>query len=50
MFLGILTEWLVEGLAGFLTDTFIKEFLGNNEVRYRRYKVCAICETFVLYL
>lgn len=38
-------EWLVEGLAGFLTDTFIKEFLGNNEARYRRYKAnCAVCK------
>ncbi|EPS60939.1 hypothetical protein M569_13860, partial [Genlisea aurea] len=31
-------EWLMDGLAGFLTDTFIKRFLGNNEARYRRYK------------
>ncbi|XP_074278143.1 transcription initiation factor TFIID subunit 2 isoform X1 [Silene latifolia] len=38
-------EWLVEGLAGFLTDTFVKEFLGNNEARYRRYKAnCAVCK------
>ncbi|XP_021731512.1 transcription initiation factor TFIID subunit 2-like isoform X1 [Chenopodium quinoa] len=38
-------EWLVEGLAGFLTDTYIKEFLGNNEARYRRYKAnCAVCK------
>ncbi|XP_021849855.1 transcription initiation factor TFIID subunit 2 isoform X2 [Spinacia oleracea] len=38
-------EWLVEGLAGFLTDTFSKEFLGNNEARYRRYKAnCAVCK------
>lgn len=38
-------EWLVKGIAGFLTDTFIKEFLGNNEVRYRRYKAnCAVCK------
>lgn len=39
--LAVLAEWLVEGLAGFLTDTYIKEFMGNNEARYRRYKVCA---------
>ncbi|KAL0924631.1 hypothetical protein M5K25_005478 [Dendrobium thyrsiflorum] len=32
-------EWLLEGLAGFLTDSFIKGFLGNNEARYRRYKI-----------
>ncbi|PKA47148.1 hypothetical protein AXF42_Ash017093 [Apostasia shenzhenica] len=31
-------EWLLEGLAGFLTDSFIKRFLGNNEARYQRYK------------
>ncbi|GAB4860954.1 hypothetical protein Ancab_036114 [Ancistrocladus abbreviatus] len=38
-------EWLVDGLAGFLTDTFIKEFLGNNEAHYRRYKAnCAVCK------
>ncbi|KAG0458321.1 hypothetical protein HPP92_023158 [Vanilla planifolia] len=36
-------EWLLEGLAGFLTDSFIKRFLGNNEARYRRYKAnCAV--------
>lgn len=38
-------EWLVNGLAGFLTDTFVREFLGNNEARYRRYKAnCAVCK------
>ncbi|XP_020679173.1 transcription initiation factor TFIID subunit 2 isoform X1 [Dendrobium catenatum] len=38
-------EWLLEGLAGFLTDSFIKGFLGNNEARYRRYKDnCAVCK------
>ncbi|KAK8958874.1 hypothetical protein KSP40_PGU002945 [Platanthera guangdongensis] len=38
-------EWLLEGLAGFLTDTFIKRFLGNNEAKYRRYKAnCAVCK------
>ncbi|KAK9278347.1 hypothetical protein L1049_027912 [Liquidambar formosana] len=38
-------EWLLEGLAGFLTDSFIKRFLGNNEARYRRYKAnCAVCK------
>ncbi|RDX70710.1 Transcription initiation factor TFIID subunit 2, partial [Mucuna pruriens] len=31
-------EWLLDGLAGFLTDFFIKKHLGNNEARYRRYK------------
>lgn len=37
-------EWLLDGLAGFLTDSFIKQFLGNNEARYRRYKAnCAVC-------
>ncbi|KAI3471792.1 hypothetical protein Pfo_028445 [Paulownia fortunei] len=38
-------EWLLDGLAGFLTDSFIKRFLGNNEARYRRYKAnCAVCQ------
>nr|GLL17498.1 transcription initiation factor TFIID subunit 2 isoform X1 [Ipomoea trifida] len=37
-------DWLLDGLAGFLTDTYIKRFLGNNEARYRRYKAnCAVC-------
>ncbi|XP_057432155.1 uncharacterized protein LOC130724906 [Lotus japonicus] len=31
-------EWVLEGLAGFLTDFFIKKHLGNNEARYLRYK------------
>ncbi|XAR63884.1 hypothetical protein NMG60_11024024 [Bertholletia excelsa] len=38
-------EWLLDGLAGFLTDSYIKRFLGNNEARYRRYKEnCAVCK------
>ncbi|KAK7330203.1 hypothetical protein VNO77_24390 [Canavalia gladiata] len=38
-------EWLLDGLAGFLTDFFIKKHLGNNEARYRRYKAnCAVCK------
>ncbi|KAK3225655.1 hypothetical protein Dsin_005517 [Dipteronia sinensis] len=38
-------EWLLDGLTGFLADTFIKKFLGNNEARYRRYKAnCAVCK------
>ncbi|GKU95048.1 hypothetical protein SLEP1_g8456 [Rubroshorea leprosula] len=38
-------EWLLDGLAGFLTDWFIKKFLGNNEARYRRYKAnSAVCK------
>ncbi|KAF7838614.1 transcription initiation factor TFIID subunit 2 isoform X1 [Senna tora] len=38
-------EWLLEGLAGFLTDFYIKKHLGNNEARYRRYKAnCAVCK------
>ncbi|XP_061373985.1 transcription initiation factor TFIID subunit 2 isoform X2 [Gastrolobium bilobum] len=38
-------EWLLDGLAGFLTDFFIKKCLGNNEARYRRYKAnCAVCK------
>lgn len=38
-------EWLLDGLAGFLTDSFVKRFLGNNEARYRRYKAnCAVCK------
>ncbi|KAK4735960.1 hypothetical protein R3W88_010221 [Solanum pinnatisectum] len=37
-------DWLLDGLAGFLTDMFIKRFLGNNEARYRRYKAnIAVC-------
>ncbi|KAG1358725.1 putative Transcription initiation factor TFIID subunit 2 [Cocos nucifera] len=41
-------EWLLDGLAGFLTDNFIKRFLGNNEARYRRYKAnCAVCKVDV---
>ncbi|KAK4396550.1 Transcription initiation factor TFIID subunit [Sesamum angolense] len=35
-------EWLLDGLAGFLTDSLIKRFLGNNEARYRRYKVAVL--------
>ncbi|CAN7130248.1 unnamed protein product [Brassica rapa subsp. narinosa] len=38
-------DWLLDGLAGFLTDMFIKQFLGNNEARYRRYKAnSAVCK------
>ncbi|KAL5544709.1 hypothetical protein UlMin_008493 [Ulmus minor] len=38
-------EWLLDGLAGFMTDLFIKRHLGNNEARYRRYKAnCAVCK------
>ncbi|XP_062158024.1 transcription initiation factor TFIID subunit 2 isoform X2 [Alnus glutinosa] len=38
--------WLLDGLAGFLTDYFIKKNLGNNEARYRRYKAnCAVCKS-----
>ncbi|GMQ11180.1 hypothetical protein CsSME_00053926 [Camellia sinensis var. sinensis] len=38
-------DWLLDGLAGFLTDSFVKRFLGNNEARYRRYKAnCAVCK------
>ncbi|XP_071903479.1 transcription initiation factor TFIID subunit 2-like isoform X1 [Coffea arabica] len=37
-------DWLLDGLAGFLTDSFVKRFLGNNEARYRRYKAnCGVC-------
>ncbi|XP_050376099.1 transcription initiation factor TFIID subunit 2 isoform X2 [Argentina anserina] len=37
-------EWLLDGLAGFLTDLYIKKYLGNNEARYRRFKAnCAVC-------
>ncbi|XP_074343481.1 transcription initiation factor TFIID subunit 2 [Apium graveolens] len=39
-------EWLLDGLAWFLTDLFVKQFLGNNEARYRRYKAnCAVCKS-----
>ena len=40
-------EWLLDGLAGFLIDFFIKKHLGNNEARYRRYNVCF---PFLVYL
>ncbi|XP_077241077.1 TBP-associated factor 2 isoform X2 [Tasmannia lanceolata] len=41
-------EWLLSGLAGYLTDSFVKRFLGNNEARYRRYKAnCAVCKADV---
>eukprot|EP00268_Persea_americana_P000193 TRINITY_DN10075_c0_g2_i16.p1 TRINITY_DN10075_c0_g2~~TRINITY_DN10075_c0_g2_i16.p1 ORF type:complete len:575 (-),score=125.59 TRINITY_DN10075_c0_g2_i16:2665-4389(-) len=41
-------EWLLDGLAGFLTDSFVKQFLGINEARYRRYKAnCAVCKADV---
>ncbi|KAL6600790.1 hypothetical protein ACP70R_045075 [Stipagrostis hirtigluma subsp. patula] len=41
-------EWLLDGLAGFLTDVFIKRYLGNNEARYRRFKAnCTVCESDV---
>ncbi|KAL6846135.1 hypothetical protein ACP4OV_023583 [Aristida adscensionis] len=41
-------EWLLDGLAGFLTDLFIKRYLGNNEARYRRFKAnCTVCESDV---
>ena len=28
-------SWLVEGLAGYLHDLFLRRFLGKNELRYR---------------
>ncbi|CAM8974118.1 unnamed protein product [Rhodiola kirilowii] len=38
-------EWLLEGLAGYMTDSFIKQSLGNNEARYQRYKAnCEVCK------
>ncbi|KAF7072472.1 hypothetical protein CFC21_077591 [Triticum aestivum] len=38
-------DWLLDGLAGFLTDLFIKRYLGNNEARYRRFKAnCTVCQ------
>ncbi|CAN6174289.1 unnamed protein product [Urochloa humidicola] len=41
-------EWLLDGLAGFLTELFIKRFLGNNEARYRRFKAnCTVSESDV---
>ncbi|KAL8140263.1 hypothetical protein V2J09_006284 [Rumex salicifolius] len=42
-------EWLIEGLAGFLTDTFIKEFFGSNEAQYRRYKIVDKLHKFQAY-
>lgn len=41
------SEWLLDGLAGFMTDLFIKRYLGNNEARYRRYKVCLLIGDFI---
>ncbi|CAM6102974.1 unnamed protein product [Calypogeia fissa] len=36
--------WLLEGLAGFLCDHFVKRYMGNNEARYRRFKANeAVC-------
>ncbi|RLN33659.1 transcription initiation factor TFIID subunit 2 [Panicum miliaceum] len=41
-------EWLLDGLAGFLTEIFINRFLGNNEARYRRFKAnSTVCESDV---
>ncbi|XP_066390227.1 transcription initiation factor TFIID subunit 2-like [Miscanthus floridulus] len=41
-------EWLLDGLAGFLTELFIKRYLGNNEAHYRRFKAnCTVCESDV---
>ncbi|KAI4311717.1 hypothetical protein MLD38_036592 [Melastoma candidum] len=38
-------EWLLDGLSGFLTDSFIKKHFGNNEACYRRFKAnCAVCK------
>ncbi|XP_047327901.1 transcription initiation factor TFIID subunit 2-like isoform X2 [Impatiens glandulifera] len=38
-------EWLLDGLAWFLTNSFVKKFLGHNEARYRRYKEnYAVCK------
>jgi len=35
----------LDGLAGFLTEIFIKRFLGNNEARYRRFKVGVLAKS-----
>ena len=35
----------MDGLAGFLTEIFIKRFLGNNEARYRRFKVGVLAKS-----
>uniref|UniRef100_A0A0E0B2U2 Transcription initiation factor TFIID subunit 2 n=1 Tax=Oryza glumipatula TaxID=40148 RepID=A0A0E0B2U2_9ORYZ len=44
-------EWLLDGLAGFLTEHFVKRYLGNNEARYRRFKdVAADLTIFTLLL
>ncbi|KAK4749006.1 hypothetical protein SAY87_026455 [Trapa incisa] len=38
-------EWLLDGLAVYLTDSYIKKHLGNNEARYQRFKAnCAVCK------
>lgn len=28
--------WLLEGLAGYLEDLFVRRFMGRNELLYRR--------------
>ena len=33
--------WLVEGLAGYLHDLFLRRFLGKNELRFRYYMSCS---------
>lgn len=43
-------EWLLDGLAGFLTDNYIKRFLGNNEARFRRFKVCHLLVNYLMFL
>ena len=35
--------WLVEGLAGYLTDLFVRRFLGKNELRFRSESSQACC-------
>lgn len=45
-----LADWLLDGLAVFLTDSFIKKHLGNNEARYQRFKVCVYLDQHNQYL
>lgn len=36
--------WLVHGLAGWLVDQFIAQYLGQNELNYRRWReAAAVC-------
>lgn len=42
--------WLVEGLAGYLHDLFLRRFLGKNELRYRCTSPAGLLGFFNLFL